>query len=63
MKYLPCAGPGCASRRLHYEKPDTPRGSQWVEVPDEYEGNAFCSIECWSYFKESVKHGTQTKAN
>lgn len=39
-------GYGCAERRIHHERPDTPRGPQYVEVPDDYEGPAFCSITC-----------------
>jgi len=51
MKKVPCSGPGCEKRRIHYERPDTPRGTVLVEVPDTYEGNAFCSIECYNYYK------------
>lgn len=41
-----CAGPGCASRRIHHERPDEPRGRQMVEVPEDHKGLAFCSITC-----------------
>lgn len=51
---IPCDGPGCANRRVHYEK-DTPRGVQMIEVPDvrgipEHPGPYFCSIECHVYY-------------
>ena len=49
MKKLPCSGSGCSNRRKHYESMD-PRGIIYVEVPDEYEGKAFCSIECRVYY-------------
>jgi hypothetical protein len=54
MKQVPCAGPGCADRRVHFERPDTPRGIQMVEVPDDHEGLAFCSITCSLYWKAEV---------
>ncbi len=41
-----CNGPHCTSRRVHHERPDTPRGVQYVEVPEDYSGPAFCSISC-----------------
>ena len=50
MKKLPCSGPGCAEVRIHHERPAEPRGIITVEVPDDYEGQAFCSIACFSYF-------------
>lgn len=47
-KTVPCAGLGCADRRAHFES-DEPRGTQMVEVPADYNGRAFCSIECSVY--------------
>lgn len=61
MKKVPCNGPGCETRRIHYESPETPRGIVLVEVPDEYEGNAFCSIECYSYYKTTNASKTLPK--
>lgn len=47
MRRLLCAGVGCAERRRHHEDPDTPRGPQYVDVPDDFEGErAFCSLTC-----------------
>jgi hypothetical protein len=43
---VPCAGPGCANYRKHWECPDEPRGTQYVEVDEDYEGLAFCSLTC-----------------
>lgn len=43
---VPCANARCGERRVHYERPDTLRGPQTVEVRDDYTGPAFCSIEC-----------------
>lgn len=51
-RLVACAGPSCATRRVHHERPDTPRGQQYVRVPLGYDGQrVFCSLECQSYFK------------
>ncbi len=41
-----CAGPGCGDRRIHHESPDVPRGPQFCEVPDDFAGDAYCSLSC-----------------
>ena len=46
MKKIPCSGPVCDQRRIHHEEPDVMRPRQTVEVPDDYEGKAFCSYTC-----------------
>jgi hypothetical protein len=46
VRQVPCSGPGCANRRIHYERQDEPRGTQYVEVADDYEGPAYCSLTC-----------------
>lgn len=46
---MKCAYPGCSTRRLHHESPHQQRPHQLVEVPDGYQGTAYCSIECLSY--------------
>lgn len=44
---VPCFNPKCWSRRIHHERPDTPRGQQMCEVPLDWDGSgAFCSITC-----------------
>ena len=50
MKKVKCSGPGCSSRRAHHES-DEPRGTQWIEVPDDFPDGkkAYCSIECAAY--------------
>ena len=45
-KRVVCAYEGCKLRRVHHERPDEPRGPQSVEVPWNYEGNAYCSMTC-----------------
>jgi hypothetical protein len=45
-KKLPCSGPQCSERRIHYERPDEPRGIQYVEVPEDFTGKAYCSHTC-----------------
>ena len=45
MKKVPCSGPDCALRRVHYES-DVPRGVRYVEVREDYNGKAYCSITC-----------------
>ncbi len=47
---VPCSGPNCGERRVHHEQPDTPRGTQMVEVPTTYHGPVFCSMECKAYY-------------
>jgi len=51
FKIVECSGPRCANRRIHHERPDTPRGIQHVEVPQDHEAPAFCSIECMMYYQ------------
>lgn len=48
MKKHPCLVPGCKERRRHHKDPDTPRGVQYVEVPDDWPDDrpAFCSMTC-----------------
>jgi len=46
MKKKPCSYAKCKDYRIHHERPDEPRGVQWVEVPDGHEGKAYCSITC-----------------
>ena len=56
-KKIKCSGPGCENKRVHHERPDTPRGPQYLDVPEDYYGKAFCSIECQMYWD-----GTNKKA-
>lgn len=46
MKKVPCSGPACKERRIHWERPDMLRGTVLVEVPDDFKGDAWCSITC-----------------
>ena len=46
MKYVPCKYEKCRNRRVHYERQDTPRGVQMVEVQDDHDGPAYCSFTC-----------------
>jgi hypothetical protein len=46
MKKVKCSGPGCSEKRVSWCNPDTPRGPQYVEVKEDYEGKAWCSITC-----------------
>jgi hypothetical protein len=48
MKKVLCAYEGCSNRRIHFES-DKKRPQQTVEVPDDFEGKAYCSIECACY--------------
>jgi hypothetical protein len=58
MKKIPCSYDLCGIRRTHWEKPDQLRGTPvLVEVPDDYTGRVYCSIECAAYageFKRNV---------
>lgn len=47
-KMMPCKYPKCGERRIHFERQDVSRKTQYVEVPDnatEFDP-IFCSIEC-----------------
>src|SRR5271157_2372325 len=47
MRKVPCFNPSCWSRRVHHERPDTPRGQVMCEVQDNWDGYAaFCSMMC-----------------
>ena len=48
MKKIVCQAPGCQSRRKHWSDPDSSRGPQMVEVPDDWPSGrpAFCSMTC-----------------
>lgn len=46
MKKVPCSYEGCKHYRIHHERPHEARGVVWVEVPDDHEGKAYCSITC-----------------
>ena len=46
MKKIPCNYSECSGRRLHYTIQDENRPHCLVEVADDYEGLAFCSITC-----------------
>lgn len=44
----PCSYNECSSRRVHHERQDTPRGTQYIEVPDNIpqDKKAYCSFTC-----------------
>jgi hypothetical protein len=46
MKKIPCGNPECDQRRIHHEWQYKMRPHQMVEVEDDYNGKAFCSITC-----------------
>jgi hypothetical protein len=48
MKKVVCPASGCQQRRRHWCDPDTPRGPQMVEVPDDWpdEAPAYCCMTC-----------------
>jgi hypothetical protein len=50
-KKVPCSSPSCSSRRIHHGRPDEPRGTVWLDVPEGFEGHAYCSVECYLYGK------------
>jgi hypothetical protein len=49
MKAVPCSYADCGKRRIHWCEPETERGTQTVNVPIDYHGPAYCSIECACY--------------
>ena len=45
-----CSYDKCGDRRVHWERPFTPRGPQKIMVPDDYTGTRqYCSFECAIY--------------
>lgn len=48
MKSVPCTYKDCGLRRMHYETEQL-RGTQLVDVPDDFVGVRYCSIECAVY--------------
>ena len=49
MKQVVCSSLSCPNRRVHYVKPDVPRGPQYLWVPHDHGGPWYCSIECSIY--------------
>lgn len=45
-KLVPCAYARCGERRVHFERPYEPRGTQMIKVPADFASDAFCSITC-----------------
>ena len=43
---VPCSWAQCHLQLSHWMWPNTPRGVQWVTVPDGYVGKAYCSFTC-----------------
>jgi len=50
-KKVPCSYKGCSDRRPHYERPHEKRLHRMIEVPEDFSGDAYCSIECQVYDK------------
>lgn len=46
MKKIPCSYRHCDQRRLHFAIQDENRPRQMVEVDDDFEGDAYCSLTC-----------------
>jgi hypothetical protein len=54
-KRMACSAEGCGDRRIHHERPDTPRGTQYIDVKANHRGPAFCSLNCYFYYKGCMK--------
>ena len=46
MKKIPCSYKDCDQRRIHFSIPDETRSHRMVEVKDDHEGDAYCSLTC-----------------
>ena len=46
MKKVPCSYEKCGDYRCHWEKPEEKRGTQMIEVEDDFDKPAYCSITC-----------------
>jgi len=55
MKKVQCSYPGCSNRRSHYQDLKMTRPHRWLEVPNDHEGYAYCSLECQAYHKAELK--------
>jgi hypothetical protein len=55
LKKIPCGSPGCGDRRAHHERPDEPRGLQMCTVRANHVGPAYCSLNCYFYYKGTQK--------
>jgi hypothetical protein len=51
MKKVPCSYEKCGKIRPHFESSEESRPTQWIEVPDDFAGRAYCSVECAAYAK------------
>lgn len=48
-KMVPCGNPSCNERRINWDRQDEMRSHQMCEVPEDYNGKAFCSFTCACY--------------
>jgi hypothetical protein len=55
FKKMPCSSAACSERRIHHERPDTPRGIQICTVKANHIGPAYCSLNCYFYGKGELK--------
>jgi len=46
MIKVPCSYSECGKRRKHFTDQDSERGPQMVDVPENNQGEQFCSITC-----------------
>ena len=53
MRKVPCNFYGCSGRRNHHESdsPESGRPHRTVEIPDDFRGKVFCSLECQMYYE------------
>ncbi len=49
MKKIACSYSKCGDRRIHYEQPDTLRGTQYIRITGNHTGPMYCSMECAMY--------------
>ena len=53
-KTIKCGNRTCSERRVHHEFPNVKRKHRTIEVPNNYNGRTFCSLECKVY-----QHGAE----
>ena len=59
-KMIECSYEKCGERRLHWSSPETPQGERRkIEMPADYEGPVYCSIECAAYAKALVLYANK----
>ena len=61
IKELPCSAEGCSKHRNPEENIGNPRGAQMCTVKANHVGPVFCSLNCYFYYKGTLKEKENDK--